>query len=302
MGMVVSILESFLGDSRFHYENKTEVQFDCPMCAQDKNMPEGDGKGNLAINYSKGVYKCWSCWERNNMYGSIPYLIKRFGNKKILKDYLLVAPPITYKKRTLDDIPDIVELPKGFKLFSKSTSYDTLFDEAYHYLKGRGLTDDILKRYNIGFTAEGKYKNRVIIPSYDIDGELNYFIARAINKWTKPKYMNPDAAKELIIFNENKINWDGTIYLVEGAFDHKLFYTLQMKDKGNIIIILDGGKEEKKDGLLLYKKLNTLNLYNKIKMITLKDKFDLSLIHEKYKKNGILKVLKTSTKLSESRL
>lgn len=318
MVMVVSILENFLGHSVTHYESKSQVQFDCPMCAQDKGLSDGDGKGNLAVNYSKGVFKCWACWERNNMYGNVIYLIKRFGNQKILKDYLLVAPVTTYTKKDIDDVPDIVELPKGFKPFSKATSYDTQFNEAYKYVKSRGLGKDILDKYNIGFTADDKYKGRIIIPSYDIAGELNYFIARAFEKWVKPKYLNPDAAKELAIFNEHKINWDGTIYLVEGAFDHivvpnsipllgkfvsdKLFHALQMRAKGNIVIALDGGEEERADSLLLYRKLNTLNLYNKIKVVTLKDGYDLSLIHEKYKKQGIIKTIRTATRLSESRL
>jgi hypothetical protein len=33
------------------------------------------------------------------------------------------------------------------------------------------------------------------------------------------KYKNPEAQKEILIFNEYLINWDETIYLVEGAFD-----------------------------------------------------------------------------------
>ena len=318
MVMVVSILESFLGTPITHYESKSQVQFDCPMCADDKGLPEGDGKGNLAINYEKGVYKCWACWERNNMYGSIPYLIKRFGNPKLLKDYLLIAPQTTYVKRGIEDIPDVVHMPKGFKPFHTASEYDYQYNEAYSYVKKRGLTDKILKKYNIGFTADDIYKGRVIIPSYDIAGELNYFIARGFSKWVKPKYKNPEAAKELIIFNENKINWDGTIYLVEGAFDHivipnsipllgkfvsdKLYHTLQMKAKGDIIIALDGGWEERKDSLILYKKLNTLKLYNRVKLITLMDGYDLSLIHEKFNRKGIITVLKTAIKLSESRL
>ncbi len=39
------------------------------------------------------------------------------------------------------------------------------------------MPEDIIK-YNIGFCNEGPYGGRVIIPSYDDNGKLNYFIAR----------------------------------------------------------------------------------------------------------------------------
>lgn len=186
------------------------------------------------------------------------------------------------------------------------------------YVRGRGLTNDILKRFEIGYTCDGKRKDRIIIPSYGIDGSLNYYIARAFSKWNKYKYLNPEAKKELVIFNEQKINWNSTIYLVEGAFDHivtpnsiallgkfisdKLFYLLQTKAKGDVIIVLDGGEEEEKDTIFLYKKLNTLNLYNRIKIISLKHGKDLSKIYEEKGNIGILNVLRTARKLKESRL
>ena len=135
-------------------------------------------------------------------------------------------------------------------------------------------------------------------------------MARAFNSWANIKYRNPDAEKKLIIFNENKVNWDSTIYLVEGAFDHivtpnsiplmgkfmsdKLFYTLQMKAKGNIVIVLDGGEEEREDAMVLYRKLNTLNLYNKIRLVDIKDDWDLSKIYEEYGSEMILKYLKSA--------
>jgi DNA primase len=318
MSMIVSILENFLGEPKTHYENKSQIGFDCPMCAQDKGKYDGDGKGNLAINYQKGVYKCWNCWERNNMHGAIPTLIRKYGTEQNLRDYLLVAPKNEYKKVSKDDVPDIVKLPETYRPFSKSNSYYTNHKEALDYVRGRGLTDEILNRFEIGYTVDGKRKDRIIIPSYSITGELNYYIARAFNKWNKFKYLNPEAKKELVVFNEQKVNWDATIYLVEGAFDHivtpnsipllgkfisdKLFYLLQTKAKGDVILVLDGGEEEKKDAKYLYKKLNTLNLYNRVKVANVKKKMDLSLIYEKFGSKGIIKILRTAHKLKESRL
>ena len=261
MSIIIGILEDFLGDPRKHSEPKSQIGFDCPMCAEDKGLYEGDGKGNLEVNYKKGVYKCWSCWERNNMHGGLSWLVKKWGSKQNYRDYLLVAPKYTRKVDDISEVPEILEFPEGFKKFSESSVKDTKYREAYDYLKKRGLTDEIINRFDIGFTADGDFKNRIIIPSYDINGELNYFIARSF-EWTKLKYRNPDAQKELIIFNDGKLNWDSTIYLVEGAFDHivtpnsipllgkfisdKLFYELQTRAKSNVVIVLDGETKKQK--------------------------------------------------------
>jgi DNA primase len=76
---------------------------------------------------------------------------------------------------------------------------------------------DIIK-YNIGYCEAGEYKNRIIIPSYDEKGQLNYFISRV---WVEDhflKYMNPKVSKEVVGF-EMMINWDMDVTLTEGAFD-----------------------------------------------------------------------------------
>jgi DNA primase len=322
MSIIVNILENFLGTPRSHYDHKHQVGFDCPMCSSDKGKLNGDGKGNLAVNYKKGVYKCWSCWERNNMHGSILFLIRRYGNKQHLKDYLLVAPKVDNYVGGDEDVKHItVKFPDSFKRFSESKEYHTNYTTAYKYVKNRGLTDDILKKFQIGFTCDGKRKDRIVIPSFDINGELNYYIARSWDKFSKAKYMNPESGvdaddKQNIIFNEHLINWDSTVYLVEGAFDHivtpnsipilgkyisdKLFHELQTRCKSDVTIVLDGGTEEKKDTKVVYKKLNTLNLYNRVKCVYLKDGMDLSLIYQTRGSAGIVAALKTAKKLKES--
>lgn len=317
MSILIDILEDFLGDPRKHNESKSQIGFDCPACSEEKGVDGGDGKGNLEVNYEKGVYKCWSCWDRNNMHGGLAWLIKKYGSNQNYKDYLLVAPKYNRKDKDVEEIPKVLEFPEGFKKFSKSTSRDTKYTEAYSYVKKRGLTDDILHKFDIGFTADGPFANRIIIPSYNSLGELNYFIARAF-EWSKLKYRNPDARKEIIIFNESKVNWDSTIYLVEGAFDHivtpnsipllgkfisdTLFYNLQTKAKSGVVIVLDGGEEERGDALLLYKKLNTMNLYNKVKLVFIEDGLDLSLIYQNSGRRGILRWLRSAFQYKESRL
>ena len=174
----------------------------------------------------------------------------------------------------------------------------------------------MIKYYNIGYTIKGKYHDRIILPSYDEFGDLNFFVGRAWDKWKKPKYLNPDALKNLIIFNEDKINWDATIYLVEGAFDHivipnsiailgkslpdKLKLTLYNKARGKIVIVLDEDAHD--DALRIYRELNTGKLYNRIMLCTPPYGHDPSSIFEKLGPKGIVKLLRNSSKVPEYKL
>ena len=73
-------------------------------------------------------------------------------------------------------------------------------------------------RYSMGYCESGVYSNRIIIPSYDEDGKLNYFIARDIFPNSNMKYKNPPMSKDTVVF-ELFINWNEPIVLVEGSFD-----------------------------------------------------------------------------------
>jgi DNA primase len=156
-----------------------------------------------------------------------------------------------------------------------------------NYLKSRGITNEIIEKYQIGFCDKGDYSGRIIVPSYNEKDTLNYFIARAWAGDTRFKYKNPIAEKDKIIFNEHLIDWFKDIYLVEGVFDaffldnsipmlgkhlsSLLFETIYEKALGNIIICLDGDAFD--NAKKLYRELNGGRLYGKIKIVELpKDK------------------------------
>jgi len=193
MSLVVEILESFLGRNRGHNETSGQMQFDCPACSEEQGMPEGNGKGNLEVNYQKGYFHCWACGDRNRMKGKIPYLIKRYGNPKILKDFYLVKPE--FEEKTDLGENHIIKLPEHFHLLSKTKPTYNMYGEAMHYLRSRGIEDDIIEDKKLGYCDAGKYKGRIIVPSYDSTGSLNFFVGRAFQKWVKPKILNEEVEK-----------------------------------------------------------------------------------------------------------
>jgi len=315
--IIISILETFLGTCHLHNEDSGQTEFDCPACAEDKGLSDGkgDGKHKLALNYKKNIYQCWICKFDNNMRGSVPSLIKRYGNKRILKEYEIVRPT-DFDQDYVPKEKVNVKLPAGYKKLSESSYKDFNYSKAYRYLIDRGITDELIKEYKIGFTTTGQYHNRVIIPSYDEIGDLNYFVSRAWDKWKKPKYLNPDVEKQLFIFSELNINWDGTIYLVEGAFDHivvpnsipllgktmygKLKSLLLKNAKSDVVILLDDDAAD--DAIRVYKDLNVGSLYNRVKLCTPPTDTDPSLIFEREGVSGIIKLLRSSKRIPESQL
>jgi DNA primase len=286
--VLVELLSDVLGAPNQHYESKGQISFDCPVCAEEKGLDSGDGKGNLEINYIRHVYKCWACGETHGTHGPLGKLFDGYATKAQKKVYNLIKPEEfkqEEKKKTR------LRLPEGFTSFKDSNPRFIPHIEAYKYLQSRGITDDIIDRYKIGYTVTGDYAYRIVVPSYNTENTLNYFVARA---WVpkKMKYKNPPVPKDEIIFNEGAVDWKKDVYLCEGVFDSfflpnpivmlgkkmskLLFETLYLKAEGNIIICTDG--DAFTDGVKLYHELNGGKLYNKIKLIKLptdKDVCDL---------------------------
>jgi DNA primase len=286
--VLVELLTEFLGDFHQHYESKGQISFDCPVCAEEKGLDGGDGKGNLEINYGKHVYKCWSCGETHGTHGPLGKLFDQYATKGQKKVYNLIKP----EELKQEDIKrPKLRLPEGYTTFQDSNPRFIPHMEAYRYLQSRGITDEMIERFKIGYTVSGDFAYRIIVPSFNKEGVLNYFTARS---WVpkKMKYKNPSVPKDEIIFNESLIDWDKDVYLCEGPFDSLflsnsivmlgkkmsklLFETLYSKANAKIIICCDGDAFE--DGLRVYQELNGGRLYNKIKIVKLpidKDVCDL---------------------------
>jgi DNA primase len=280
--VLVDLLRDVLGEEKQHYDSKGQISFDCPVCAAEKGV-EGDGKGNLEVNYFRGVYKCWACAETHGTQGVLGKLFDKYGTKKQKQVWDLLKPEEEGEKVK----PKVyLRLPEGYTKFKDSNIRFIPHREAINYLYSRGITDEMIENYDIGYTVKGDYAYRIIVPSYNEEGYLNYFVSRA---WVakKMKYKNPSVPKEEIIFNESRIDWTKDIYLCEGVFDafflpnpipmlgkflsNNLFTKLYDKAEGDIHICLDG--DAWSDALKLYHNLNGGKLYNRIKILKLpKDK------------------------------
>jgi DNA primase len=278
---LVELLEEVLGDHGLHYPNRGQISFNCPVCDDGRN------KHNLEVNYIDNVYKCWSCGDSEGTHGPLGKLFDKYGNKKQKKLYNVLKPETVVKR---EKPKKQLKLPDGFTLFKDSSPIYPVRRQAMNYLKSRGITDEMIEKYQIGFCDKGDHSGRIVIPSYNTKGELNYYIARSWNPMSRAKYKNPEAEKDKIIFWENLIDWNKDIYLVEGAFDglfvnnsipmlgkhmsELLFETIYTKAKGDIIICLDADAWQ--NAIKLYHELSGGDLWGRIKLVKLPDDKDIA--------------------------
>jgi hypothetical protein len=111
-----------------------------------------------------------------------------------------------------------VFLPKEFESFTHNDG-SLEYRRAASYIKMRGIQAPDVLKYNLGYCKAGRYRNKIIVPSYDKNGKLNYFIARSFEKDPFLKYDAPAITKTEIIGMEYFINWSVPVILCEGAFD-----------------------------------------------------------------------------------
>ena len=164
----------------------------------------------------------WHCWVSGTGGRTLFQLLKKVNASNQHFDELreIVGDLPHYKKETDTRLKKVVQLPYEFITFGNSTD-SIVKRHALSYLYKRGITDDDILKYNIGYCDDGLYSNRIIIPSYDSDGQLNFFVGRDFYN-SKMKYRNSPTSKDIIGF-DLFINWDEPIILCEGVFDAMAF-------------------------------------------------------------------------------
>ena len=205
----LQILEEVLGG---FYRSNDEHLFFCPYCKHHKRK--------LSINIAKNTFKCWVCDSSSrNIYN----LIRRFGNYSQKQQWRNFEEVVElsefdniFEEKETEEIVQTIKLPNEYIcLANKNLSLGA--SNAIKYLKKRGINSYDILKWKIGYCEDGEYKNRIIIPSFNLDGNCDYFIARTYAEdWLK--YKNPPVSKN-VVFNELMINWNEPITLVEGVFD-----------------------------------------------------------------------------------
>jgi hypothetical protein len=193
-----------------------EVVFFCPK----HGAKAGRTVGQLSVNLKTDWFNCWSCgFKSRNLY----LLLVTNGKTPISKQYLEeVEDQRRDTRRCLvvetTKVYDPPALPPGFKSLSvpsRSPYYTAAM--AYMGRRGLGLSDAL--RWKLGYCDEGEMSGRIIIPSFDEYGELNFVVGRAFyddplryKPW--PKHQCKD-----IVWNDYLVDWTHPVVVTEGPFD-----------------------------------------------------------------------------------
>ena len=224
-----------------------------------------DKKPSMSVSPSKGIYKCFSCGAggdalnflvkiQNREYKDVILeLAEKFGielpkkfspnnEKKNEKKEMIKAckkaaefynlqlktasdankAMTALRKRDIDD-----EIIKAFTLGWAPNKYDSLYKELHKEFK-----DDILEHAGLILKSNNggwidRFRNRIIIPIKNENGECVAFGARAVDEGQNPKYLN---SSDSMIYNKSRLLFglnsaqeaikelDGVV-IMEGYFD-----------------------------------------------------------------------------------
>jgi len=205
--LLVNLVNSVLGSGK--RTARGNQAHNCPFCNHHKPK--------LEINYTENKqgnnpWHCWACDKRGKTISSL------FKQVKASPDKFTELKKLVKTGSEVSDytITKSVTLPKEYKPLISNN--DLIARHAKAYLKSRNIREDDIIKYNIGYCESGRYSKMIIIPSYDANGNLNYFTGRSFEKEPYIKYRNPEASRDIIPF-ELFINFNLPLVLCEGPFD-----------------------------------------------------------------------------------
>ncbi len=250
-----------------------------------------DHNPSMSVSPEKGVYKCFVCGNAGNVFNFVMEYekVSFYEAVKIVADKIGVSIDIsTSKKENTKKSPlyDIYNIAYKFYQNNLNTVYGK---DAKKYLLNRKIDEDVIKNFNIGLSLSDSelcnalkakgfkdddivssgvavqngnniydiYKNRIMFPLYDLEGNVVGFSGRIYNQKSESKYIN---TKETEIFKKGELLYNYHIAKKEAR-----------KEK-NIIVV---------EGFMDVIRLSTIGIVNVVAtMGTAVTKYQLNLIQK----------------------
>ena len=250
-----------------------------------------DHNPSMSVSPEKGVYKCFVCGNAGNVFNFVMEFekVSFYESVEIVADKIGVSIDIsTSKKENTKKSPlyDIYNIAYKFYQNNLNTVYGK---DAKKYLLNRKIDEDVIKNFNIGLSLSDSelcnalkakgfkdddivssgvavqngnniydiYKNRIMFPLYDLEGNVVGFSGRIYNQKSESKYIN---TKETEIFKKGELLYNYHIAKKEAR-----------KEK-NIIVV---------EGFMDVIRLSTIGIVNVVAtMGTAVTKYQLNLIQK----------------------
>lgn len=210
---VQRVLESRLGPGK--RQTAKDIGFFTPFARHRKR------KLSVCLERGRKEFGWWHCWITDQGGRSLFTLLKRAGHRSAfgaLTEALGGASFVPASPEAAPEADPPLALPDEFRPLNADAD-DWARPLALRYaLRDRGIPPADVVRHGMGYCASGRYAGRLIVPSRDDAGDLNYFVARDVTGRSSLKYLNPQAPKDTVIFEE-RISWADPLVLVEGVFD-----------------------------------------------------------------------------------
>ena len=186
--LLKKLLESVLGRSK-SARGGDEAVFKCPSCNHHKNK--------LTLNLGTQKFQCWVCGYKGHR--AFQLLKKTNAPGAAYSALKEIDQQYNFKKQVKQKVDiNTLMLPKEVTPIMSSSA--VLSRHALHYLNQRGITPQDVVKYDLHYCEEGPLKNMVVIPSYDKDGFLNYYVGRSFDKNAYIKHKLASSTKDIIGF------------------------------------------------------------------------------------------------------
>jgi hypothetical protein len=218
---VTKFVEHYFPDARLS-SSGTEYVVLCPW-------HEGT-KRKLYISATHGMYNCFSC----GIHGSFFSLVRRvliLNKNKDVFDALKIyesSEPLTFLNdpdvRPSSGGSTVIEYPEGYFPFYTEEPLGESGRAAKAYLNDRGITEEQISYYKLGFCATGKYAHRIIVPVLDDEENLVSFVARDYTGHAQAKVLTPAALLGTsgikdYVYNLHNAKRTRELIIGEGVFD-----------------------------------------------------------------------------------
>jgi len=205
----VDFIKKSFGELSVARDNEN-IAVKCPSCGKGP-------KKKFSINIKTWNCHCWVCGIKGK---DLYRILLNHISKDLSEEYRQRFLGSKDFKTKIEEPEKSLELPRGFiPLCLQKNPKDPDIKDCINYLFKRGLTLSDFWYFKLGTSASGRFRRRIIIPSFDFTGELNYYSSRSIDSDGFLKYLNSKAKKKEIIFNEINIDWKEEVTIVEGPFD-----------------------------------------------------------------------------------
>jgi DNA primase len=232
-----------------------------------------DHNPSMSIDPTKQIYKCFVCGAGGNVftflmeYEHITFMeaVKKIADKVHIN--IDIGTSYNKKNNQLDKFYEMYDLALKFYRNNLKTSSG---NEARDYLKNRGITEEIIKEFDIGLSLIGDkiykmlsssgfndkdiiksglcnvndkgyydtFSRRIMFPLWDIDGKPIAFSGRIYNTIDSSKYVNskesPIFIKGHLLYNYHRakesIRKNGQVIIVEGFMDVIALYKVGIKN------------------------------------------------------------------------